>query len=115
MVSAIIVAAGSSQRMGFDKLLSLIGDRPVVAHSIDRFEQCHEIDEVILVIRSDRRPEFQKGGDDCGFAKVPGLVDGGSETHLSLWKGISRLSKSCQIVAVHDAARPLVSTELISR
>ncbi len=44
MVSAIIVAAGSSQRMGFDKLLSLIGDKPVVVHSIDRFEQCDDID-----------------------------------------------------------------------
>ena len=60
MVSAIIVAAGSSQRMGFDKLLSLIGDRPVVAHSMDRFEQCDKIDEVILVVRSDRRAEFQQ-------------------------------------------------------
>jgi 2-C-methyl-D-erythritol 4-phosphate cytidylyltransferase len=115
MVSAIIVAAGSSQRMGFDKLLSLIGGRPVVAHSIDRFELCREIDEVILVVRSDRRPEFQKVVDGSGFTKVIDLVDGGSERHLSVWNGISRLSKSCQIVAVHDAARPLVSSELISR
>jgi 2-C-methyl-D-erythritol 4-phosphate cytidylyltransferase len=115
MVSAIIVAAGSSQRMGFDKLLSLIGGRPVVAHSIDRFELCREIDEVILVVRSDRRPEFQKVVDASGFTKVIDLVDGGSERHLSVWNGISRLSKSCQIVAVHDAARPLVSSELISR
>jgi 2-C-methyl-D-erythritol 4-phosphate cytidylyltransferase len=115
MVSAIIVAAGSSQRMGFDKLLSLIGGRPVVAHSIDRFELCREIDEVILVVRSDRRPEFQKVVDASGFTKVIDLVDGGSERYLSVWNGISRLSKSCQIVAVHDAARPLVSSELISR
>jgi 2-C-methyl-D-erythritol 4-phosphate cytidylyltransferase len=115
MVSAIIVAAGSSQRMGFDKLLSPIGGRPVVAHSIDRFELCREIDEVILVVRSDRRPEFQKVVDGSGFTKVIDLVDGGSERHLSVWNGISRLSKSCQIVAVHDAARPLVSSELISR
>jgi 2-C-methyl-D-erythritol 4-phosphate cytidylyltransferase len=60
MVSAILVAAGSSQRMGFDKLWSLLGDKPVVAHSIDRFQRCDEIDEVILVVRADRRPEFQK-------------------------------------------------------
>jgi 2-C-methyl-D-erythritol 4-phosphate cytidylyltransferase len=115
MVSAIIVAAGGSQRMGFDKLLSPIGGRPVVAHSIDRFELCREIDEVILVVRSDRRSEFQKVVDASGFTKVIDLVDGGAERHLSVWNGISRLSKSCQIVAVHDAARPLVSSELISR
>jgi 2-C-methyl-D-erythritol 4-phosphate cytidylyltransferase len=115
MVSAIIVAAGSSQRMGFDKLLSFIGDKPVVAHSIDRFERCDKIDEIILVIRSDRRAEFQQVVDVCGFTKVRRLVNGGSERHLSVWNGISHLPEACEIVAVHDAARPLVSAELISR
>jgi 2-C-methyl-D-erythritol 4-phosphate cytidylyltransferase len=115
MVSAIIVAAGSSQRMGFDKLLSLIGNKPVVAHSIDRFEQCDEIDEVILVVRSDRREEFQRVVDVCGFTKVNRLVDGGDERHLSVWNGIVQLSEACEIVAIHDAARPLVSSELIGR
>ena len=113
MVSAIIVAAGASQRMGFDKLLSLIGDKPVIAHSIGRFQQCDGIDEVILVVRSDRRTEFQKVVDAFGFAKVSRLVDGGSERHLSVWNGISQVSKECEIVAVHDAARPLVTPDLI--
>jgi 2-C-methyl-D-erythritol 4-phosphate cytidylyltransferase len=115
MVSAIIVAAGSSQRMGFDKLLSLIGDKPVVAHSIDRFEQCDEIDEVILVVRSERRAEFQQVVDVGGFTKVNRLVDGGHERHLSVWNGIAQLSEFCEIVAIHDAARPLVSSDLIGR
>jgi 2-C-methyl-D-erythritol 4-phosphate cytidylyltransferase len=113
MVSAIIVAAGSSQRMGFDKLLSLLGDKPVVAHSIDRFEQCDQIDEVILVVRPDRRAEFQQIVNVCGFTKVKRLVDGGDERHLSVWNGIAQLSEVCEIVAIHDAARPLVSSDLI--
>jgi 2-C-methyl-D-erythritol 4-phosphate cytidylyltransferase len=115
MVCAIIVAAGTSQRMGFDKLLSLIDGKPVVAHSIERFQQCDSIDEVMLVVRSDRRAEFQKLVDTFGFTKVNRLVDGGSERHLSVWNGICQLSESCQIVAVHDAARPLVCSNLISR
>jgi 2-C-methyl-D-erythritol 4-phosphate cytidylyltransferase len=115
MVCAIIVAAGSSQRMGFDKLLSSIGDKPVVAHSIERFERCECIDQVMVVVRSDRRVEFQKIVDDFGFNKVKQLVDGGSERHLSVWNGISQLPEECEIVAVHDAARPLVTSELISR
>jgi 2-C-methyl-D-erythritol 4-phosphate cytidylyltransferase len=115
MVCAIIVAAGSSQRMGFDKLLSIIGDKPVVAHSIDRFERCDSIDRVIVVVRSDRRAEFQKIVDDFGFTKVAPLIDGGSERHLSVWNGISQLPEECKVVAVHDAARPLVSSDLISR
>jgi 2-C-methyl-D-erythritol 4-phosphate cytidylyltransferase len=115
MVCAIIVAAGSSQRMGFDKLLSLIGDKPVVAHSIERFERCEDIDQVLVVVRSERRAEFQKIVDGFGFGKVVRLVEGGSERHLSVWNGLAQVSEECAIVAVHDAARPLVSSDLISR
>jgi 2-C-methyl-D-erythritol 4-phosphate cytidylyltransferase len=115
MVSAIIVAAGNSQRMGFDKLLSLLADKPVIAHSIDLFERCEQIDEIFLVVRADRRSEFQRVVEDFGFTKVSRLVDGGTERHLSVWNGISQLSKVCEVVAVHDGARPLVSAELIAR
>ena len=69
----------------------------------------------MLVVRSDRRAEFQEVVDAFGFTKVNRLVDGGSERHLSVWNGISRLPEACQIVAVHDAARPLVSSSLISQ
>jgi 2-C-methyl-D-erythritol 4-phosphate cytidylyltransferase len=113
MICAIIVAAGSSRRMGFDKMLSLIGDKPVVAWSIERFERCSQIDEVILVVRPDRRAEFQKVVDKFGFTKVRGLADGGSARHLSVWNGIHQLPEGCTLVAVHDAARPLVSSDLI--
>ncbi|MBV8639858.1 MAG: 2-C-methyl-D-erythritol 4-phosphate cytidylyltransferase [Verrucomicrobia bacterium] len=115
MTSAIIVAAGTSRRMGFDKLLSLLGDKPVVVHSIERFQQCEMIDEIILVVHTDRRPEFQRFVDAFGLTKVKRLVDGGPERHLSVWNGISHLSEACEIVAVHDAARPLVSPDLIGR
>ncbi len=99
--------------MGFDKMLSLIGDKPVVAWSIERFERCSEIDEVILVVHPDRRAEFQQMVDKFGFTKIRSLVDGGAERHLSVWNGICQLSEHCDLVAVHDAARPLVSSGLI--
>jgi 2-C-methyl-D-erythritol 4-phosphate cytidylyltransferase len=115
MNSAIIAAAGRSQRMGFDKLLSLLGDKPVVVHAIDSFQQCDMVDEVILVISSDRRTEFAEIINAFRLTKVKRLVDGGPERHLSVWNGISHLSEACEIVAVHDAARPLVSPDLIGR
>lgn len=113
MNSAIIVAAGSSRRMGLDKLTSLLRGKPVVAHSLDRFEKCDLIDEVTLVIRPDRRLEFEQIVRTFGFKKINKIVDGGEERHLSVWNGIIQLSESSEIVAVHDAARPLVSPALI--
>ncbi|MBV8227707.1 MAG: 2-C-methyl-D-erythritol 4-phosphate cytidylyltransferase [Verrucomicrobia bacterium] len=115
MVCSVIVAGGSSRRMGFDKLFSLIGDKPVIAWTIERFENCDEIDEVILVVRPDRRVELQKLVHTFGFSKICSLADGGSERHLSVWNGLQRLPEECEIVAVHDAARPFVSSELISQ
>jgi 2-C-methyl-D-erythritol 4-phosphate cytidylyltransferase len=70
---------------------------------------------VILVVSSDLRTEFQEVVNSFGLTKVSRLVDGGFERHLSVWNGISHVSEACEIVAVHDAARPLVSPDLIDR
>jgi len=99
--------------MGLDKLTSLLSGKPVVAHSLDRFEKCDLIDEVTLVIRPDRRLEFEQIVRTFGFKKINKIVNGGEERHLSVWNGITQLSESSEIVAVHDAARPLVSPALI--
>jgi 2-C-methyl-D-erythritol 4-phosphate cytidylyltransferase len=115
MVSAIIVAAGSSQRMGFDKLTAPLCGKPIVIHSIERFEQCNLIDEIALVVRPDRRDEFQQMIQKFGFKKVRCLVDGGKDRHLSVWNGLQELPPETEIVAVHDAARPLISSDLIGR
>ena len=55
MLTAIIVAAGSSQRMGFDKVFAMLGDKPVVAHTLDAFERTESVTKIILVGREDRR------------------------------------------------------------
>lgn len=101
--------------MGFDKLLSLIGDKPVIARTIERFEKCAEVDAVILVVRPERRVEFQKLVETFGFTKIYSLADGGPERHVSVWNGLQRLPDECEIVAVHDAARPFVTPELIGQ
>src|SRR6476646_6165264 len=60
MLTAVIVAAGSSQRMGFDKLLALLGDKPVLVHTIDAFERTVSVREIILVARAERVGEFEE-------------------------------------------------------
>jgi 2-C-methyl-D-erythritol 4-phosphate cytidylyltransferase len=115
MTSAIIVAAGASRRMGFDKLLAPLGGRPVVLHSVQRFESCAAISEIVLVVNVLWRTEIEPLVRGCGFRKVIQIVTGGAERHLSVWEGLKHLSPQARIVAVHDAARPLVTSAAIAR
>ena len=115
MLSAIIVAAGSSQRMGFDKLLALLGERPVLAHTIDAFERTPSVEETILVARNERVAEFEELVRQHAFKKVRCVIPGGQQRHDSVRAGLASLSKDATFVAVHDAARPLVTPEQIQR
>ena len=105
MVSAVIVAGGGSRRMGFDKLSAELAGQSVLKRSIGAFAQCKDIGEIILVCASDR--------DTTGLP-VQKIVTGGVERHLSVWNGLKALSPDCEIVAVHDGARPLIRPEQIS-
>ena len=115
MLSAIIVAAGSSQRMGFDKLLALLGDKPVLAHTIDAFEQTGSVDEIILVARAERVSEFEELVRQTGFKKVRHILPGGEQRQDSVRAGLERLATASRFVAVHDGARPLVTPDQIER
>jgi 2-C-methyl-D-erythritol 4-phosphate cytidylyltransferase len=115
MLSAIIVAAGNSQRMGFDKLLALLGDKPVLAHTLEAFEQTSCVNEIVLVAKPERVTEFQKLIQQSGCKKVRDVVAGGAQRQDSVRAGLDRLSPEADYVAVHDAARPLVMPEQIER
>jgi 2-C-methyl-D-erythritol 4-phosphate cytidylyltransferase len=115
MLTAVIVAGGSSQRMGFDKLLALLGDKPVLAHTIDAFEQTESVQEIILVARAERVAEFQELVRQSDFKKVRRVVAGGKHRQDSVRAGLESLDASADYVAVHDAARPLVMPEQIER
>ncbi len=113
MLSAIIVAAGSSERMGFDKVFAPLGDKPVIAHTIDAFERTNCVDEIILVGRSDSLPELRKLLSPK--TKVRQVVAGGAFRHDSVRAGLENLDPAADFVAVHDAARPLITPEKITR
>ena len=113
MLTAIIVAAGSSQRMGFDKLLALLGDKPVLAHTINAFEQTDSVQEIILVARSERVEEFGELARQSGFKKVRHIIPGGEQRHDSVRAGLERVMSTAEFIAVHDGARPLITPEQI--
>ncbi len=115
MVTAIIVAGGSSQRMGFDKLLALLGDRPVLAHTIDAFERTESVGDIVLVARAERIREFEELVRQHDFKKVRRVVAGGNHRQDSVRAGLGAMEREANYIAVHDAARPLVTPEQIER
>ena len=114
-VSAIIVAAGGSRRMGFDKLSADLCGRPVLSHAIEAFCRCDAVFEVIIVC-SDANAEWVDAivGVVENKEKIAGTVRGGAERHLSVWNGIEAARRDAEMLAVHDGARPLVTPEAIS-
>jgi 2-C-methyl-D-erythritol 4-phosphate cytidylyltransferase len=113
MLSAIIVAAGASERMGFDKLFAPLGGKPLIAHTIEAFERTSCVDEIVLVGRSDSLAELRKLLGSR--TKVRQVIAGGIERQASVRIGLEQINASANFVAVHDAARPLITPEKITR
>lgn len=115
MLSAIIVAAGESRRMGFDKLAAIVAGKPVLAHSIAAFERCDSVTEIILVAREDRCRDLEQLVAQENFGKVRSTVAGGQRRQDSVQAGLARIDDAVGYVAVHDAARPLITPQQIER
>lgn len=113
MFSAILVAAGSSERMGFDKLFALVSGQPVIAHTIAAFENTKCVDEIILVGRAESLGELRKIIGKP--TKVKQIVAGGAERSDSVRAGLDHIDPKSEFVAVHDAARPMITPEKITR
>ncbi len=112
----IIVAGGKSKRMGTkaDKAFVNLGTKPVITYSLKAFEECPDIDGIVLVVRKDRLEAAKGMVKMFGFAKVQDVVAGGNERQTSVANGLAVLGDEVKIVAVHDGARPCVKPELIS-
>ena len=115
MLSAIIVAAGSSQRMGFNKLFAAIAGKPVIAHTIRAFERASSITEIIVVACEDRHDEIREMARDESFKKVRSIIAGGEHRQDSVRAGLDHVNVDAKYIAVHDAARPLITPEQIER
>lgn len=115
MLTAIIVAAGDSRRMGFDKLFALLAGEPVIVHTIRAFQRASSVDAMVLAARCDRHEEINAIVRDENFDKVQCIVPGGAHRHDSVHAGLKQLQSAAQYVAIHDAARPLITPEQIDR
>ena len=113
-IPAIIVAAGSSVRMGENKLMMLLGTIPVIAHTLLRFENSSCISRIILVTKDSDIFNLQMLCEKYNISKLSDIVCGGNTRQESVLKGFSRLSDSESAVLVHDGARPLVDNRIIT-
>jgi len=115
VLTAILVAAGDSRRMGFDKLFATIAGRPVIAHTMRAFESAGSVSEIIIVAREDRRDEIKRIVQDENFKKIQSIIPGGKHRQDSVRAGLDHLEATARYVAIHDAARPLITAEQIER
>ena len=106
--AAIIVASGSSRRMGFDKLAALIDGNPILWHSVRAFSSNSSITQVVVVTPPERFEWLSDLGEKLH------RVDGGKERSDSVNAGLAALNPDITHVAIHDGARPLVSPQSIT-
>ena len=115
---AIIAAAGQGTRLGGKRpkqFLELAGV-PVVIHTLKQFEQCAEIQEVIVVLPAADAAGFLEVAGKYELRKLGRVVAGGATRAESVWRGLQSLrAATAEIIAVHDGVRPFVTPEEIAR
>lgn len=113
--AAVIVAAGSSQRMGEDKLDMLLAGQSVLERSIRAISLSECVAEIVLVTRADKLERVEELCRSRALEKVKCVVAGGENRTISACNGVRACSAEWPYIAIHDAARPLVTAELIER
>ncbi len=121
-VTAIIVAAGEGKRLGgrVSKSFLPIAGRPLVLRTLDRFFATQSIEKVILVVAEKELRQSQALipliQNDPNLSHRPWVLRAGGATRQeSVRRGLEKLDTDCEIVAIHDGARPFVSSSLIDR
>lgn len=113
--AAVIVAAGSASRMGgIDKVMAPIGLEPMLAHTVRAFQENAFVTEIVIVTREDLLAEAARLCKDACLDKVKCVILGGASRTESVLNGLNAVSRDVQLCAIHDAARPFVSQEVIT-
>lgn len=114
-IPVIVVAGGSSTRMGQNKQLINVCGLPVLVRTLKAFQQCDGVSNIILVASSETLLEYQNLCEKYMLSKVSDVVEGGKNRQESVLCGIRCLKESDELVLIHDGARPLVTDDVINR
>ena len=113
---AIIPAAGSANRMGFDKITSKLNGIPLLARTIQAISAADSISGIIVAVSPEKISEVQKDiVDKYNLNKVIKVVAGGITRTDTVWNALKEIKQPTEIVAIHDGARPFISTAIIER
>lgn len=116
-VTAILVAAGKGTRMGanINKQYIELQKKPIIAHTLGVFQQAPLIDKIILVV-GEKEIDFCKKNivDKYDINKVSAIVKGGKERTDSVYNGLRAIDEACDVVVIHDGARPFVTEGMLA-
>ncbi|WP_069999889.1 2-C-methyl-D-erythritol 4-phosphate cytidylyltransferase [Cellulosilyticum sp. I15G10I2] len=115
-VSVVIVAGGSGKRMGLaiKKQYILLKEKEILAHTIEAFENCEFINEIILVVAEEDIDYVQENiVIRYDLNKVKKIAAGGSERQDSVYNGLLKVDRDTNYVMIHDGARPFISKKVI--
>ena len=116
MITAIIVAGGTGERLGRPggKQLARVAGLPVIAHTIRAFEDATRVDAVVVVVHPERLDQYRAEAVlASGATKVLAVVPGGTSRAASVRAGLAAVPAESTIILVHDGARPLAEPSLI--
>jgi 2-C-methyl-D-erythritol 4-phosphate cytidylyltransferase/2-C-methyl-D-erythritol 2,4-cyclodiphosphate synthase len=115
---AIIVAGGKGKRMHkrINKLFLLLNKDPIIFYTLKTFQECKNVNKIILVVNPDDKGKFQSIIKKNNFKKVEKIVEGGLERQDSVYNGIKAIEKAenDDIIIIHNAANPFVNEETIN-
>jgi len=116
-VSVIIPAAGFGERMGaaIGKQFLLLAGKPVLVHTLERFQACGAVDEILVATRPSSFPLIAEYASAFGLTKLRPPVEGGERRQDSVANALRHLAPDADIVAVHDAVRPFVRLKEIEQ
>jgi 2-C-methyl-D-erythritol 4-phosphate cytidylyltransferase len=114
--SVVVVAAGSGKRMniGINKQFIKLGEKEVIAHTIQVFYINKDIDEIVVCIKPEEEEYFLDNIINKYNFKGVKIAYGGKERQDSIYNGLKKLDEKCNIVLIHDGARPFVDDKIIA-
>nr|WP_294681835.1 2-C-methyl-D-erythritol 4-phosphate cytidylyltransferase [uncultured Anaerotignum sp.] len=115
--TAVIVAAGKGKRMGtkISKQFLLLGEKEILAHTVEKFEKADAIRDIILVTGREAVQDVREMAQEYGWKKIHAVTEGGRERQDSVFLGLQHLPQDTEVVLIHDGVRPFVTAEILER